>query len=125
MGRLVGFQIDHIIAKKHDGTDDDDNLCLACYECNIYKGSNVATLDPETGNATKLFHPRQQYWDNHFSINDDARILGLTLEGRATIRVLRINDEERVKQRLGEMLLWRISMYRRMKVPEEKHDIIG
>ncbi|MBZ0293682.1 MAG: HNH endonuclease [Anaerolineae bacterium] len=103
-GRLVGFQVDHIIAIKHDGTDTDDNLCLACYECNIYKGSNVAALDPLTRDATKLYDPRQQKWDGHFKLNSDATLTGLTPEGRATINVLRMNDEERVKQRLGELM---------------------
>lgn len=103
-GRLVGFQVDHIIAIKHGGTDTDDNLCLACYECNIYKGSNVAALDPLTRDATKLYDPRQQKWDDHFEINSDATLTGLTPEGRATIHVLRINDEERVRQRLGELM---------------------
>ena len=102
-GRLVSFQVDHIIAIKHSGTDTDDNLCLACYECNIYKGSNVAALDPFTRDATKLYDPRQQQWDDHFRINSDATLTGLTPEGRASIIVLRMNDEERVKRRLGEL----------------------
>lgn len=103
-GQLIRFQIDHIIAAKHGGEDTDDNLCLACYECNIYKGSNVAALDPLTRDATKLYDPRQQKWDDHFQINPDAVLTGLTSEGRATILVLRMNEEERVKQRLGELM---------------------
>lgn len=102
-GQLVSFQIDHIIAVKHDGTDEDDNLCLACYDCNIYKGSDVAALDPLTRAATRLYDPRQQVWDEHFTLNPDATISGLTPEGRTTVRVLRINDMERVNQRFGEM----------------------
>ena len=102
-GQLVSFQIDHIIPVKHDGTDDDDNLCLACYDCNIYKGSDVAALDPLTRAATRLYDPRQQVWDEHFRLNPDATISGLTPEGRTTVRVLRINDIQRVNQRLGEM----------------------
>ena len=102
-GQLVSFQIDHIIPVKHDGTDEDDNLCLACYDCNIYKGSDVAALDPLTRAATRLYDPRQQVWDEHFRLNPDATISGLTPEGRTTVRVLRINDIERVNQRFGEM----------------------
>lgn len=103
--RLIRFQVDHIIATKHGGDDTNANLCLACYECNGYKGSNVAALDPQTGNATKLYHPRQQQWNDHFSINNDATIEGLTPEGRTTIAVLRINESQSVAQRLGEMEL--------------------
>lgn len=97
------FQVDHIIAVKHGGSDEENNLCLACYKCNIYKGSNIAALDPDTGDATKLFNPRQQKWDEHFTFHADGKISGLTPEGRTTILVLRINDEIRVKQRKDEI----------------------
>ncbi len=98
------FHVDHIIALKHDGTDDDENLCLACSDCNAHKGENVAALDPLTRDATKLYDPRQQKWDDHFTINPDATLTGQTPEGRVTVRVLRMNDEERVKQRFGELM---------------------
>lgn len=101
---ITKFQIDHIIPVKHGGDDVIHNLCLACLECNSYKGPNAAALDPLTGSATKLYNPRQQKWDDHFQINPDATLSGLTAEGRVTIRVLRINDEKRVKQRLGELV---------------------
>ena len=55
--RSIGFQIDHIVPVKHGGEDRKDNLCLACAECNGYKGPNVAALDPQTDEATKLYHP--------------------------------------------------------------------
>ena len=55
--RLSKFQIDHIIATKHGGSDNTANLSLACLECNSYKGPNVAALDPTTGEATKLYNP--------------------------------------------------------------------
>ena len=103
-GSFARFHIDHIIALKHGGTDADDNLCLACPECNAYKGENVAALDPLSREATKLYDPRQQKWDDHFRIDSDATLTGLTPEGRASIIVLRMNDEERVKQRLGELI---------------------
>ncbi len=64
--RFSFFQIDHIISVKHGGMDEMENLCLACYKCNGYKGSNVAAIDPETGQATRLYHPRQQKWEAQF-----------------------------------------------------------
>lgn len=102
-GRLARFHIDHIIALKHDGTNADVNLCLACPKCNAHKGDNVAALDPLTRDATRLYDPRQQLWDDHFRLNSDATITGLTPEGRTTVAVLRFNDDKRVKHRLGEM----------------------
>ena len=58
-----------------------------------------------TNDATKLYNPRWQIWDKHFRINDNGTLDGITAEGRVTIMVMRINHEERVKQRLGEMLI--------------------
>lgn len=97
--RLSRLHVDHIIAQKHGGTDEDDNLCVACYKCNGYKGSNVAGLDPVSGEATRLYNPRQQRWDEHFRVNPDATLTGLTPEGRTTTAVLRINDPARVVPR--------------------------
>jgi hypothetical protein len=52
------YQIDHIIAKQHGEGDELDNLPFACIHCNRYKGPNIAGIDPETGELTRLFHPR-------------------------------------------------------------------
>lgn len=103
--RFARFQIDHIIPIKHGGRDEIKNLALACLKCNSYKGPNVAALDPLTGEPTRLFNPRTQQWENHFSIQNDGSLAGLTPEGRSTIAVLRINDNDRVAQRLIEIQL--------------------
>ena len=82
------FQIEHIIAKKHKGEDDADNLALSCYNCNAYKGSNIAGLDPDTQQLTRLFHPRKDQWASHFTwLGPD--LVGSTDVGRTTIEVLR------------------------------------
>ncbi|GAB5494294.1 MAG: hypothetical protein Phog2KO_45090 [Phototrophicaceae bacterium] len=52
------FHVDHIIPRKHDGTDDTDNLCLACYQCNAFKSHDLTGFDPLTGKITSLYHPR-------------------------------------------------------------------
>ncbi len=101
----VLFQVDHIIAKKHGGTDYIDNLCVSCADCNRYKGDNVAAIDPLTNDATRLFNPRQQNWQDHFFINPDASLSGNTPEGRATALVLRMNESLRIEQRFDERLL--------------------
>ena len=91
-------QIDHIISRKHGGTADSENLAYACMPCNRYKGSDVATIDPVTREAVRLFHPRRDRWADHFRIT--AEFLGaLTGIGSATIRLLRIDAPERVAER--------------------------
>jgi 5-methylcytosine-specific restriction endonuclease McrA len=37
--------IDHIIARKHQGTDEEENLCLACANCSLAKGSGMFPRD--------------------------------------------------------------------------------
>ena len=54
---MASLHIEHIRPKKHAGTDDAENLALACIECNLRKGTNVAGYDPDTGTLTELFNP--------------------------------------------------------------------
>ena len=98
MDRLLPFEIDHIIAEKHGGATNEDNLCLACYRCNSFKGSDIASADPETGQAVFLFHPRLQHWEDHFRLNE-AVIEPLTPEGRVTVFLLRLNVAVQIAQR--------------------------
>ena len=80
---------DHIVPLQHGGVTDPANLALACLRCNRYKGPNIGSFDPLTGQLVPLFHPRLQIWDQHFQIVD-AEIIPLTAEGRVTVRVLTI-----------------------------------
>ena len=57
------FQVEHIIASQHRGSDDEANLALACPRCNLYKGPNIAGLDPLDNSLTPLFHPRNAVWE--------------------------------------------------------------
>ena len=89
---LVSLQLEHIIARKHGGNDGLENLALACAECNLHKSSDLAGIDPESGQLTPLFHPRQDAWDEHFEwIEEFTRIQGRTAIGRATIVRLKMN----------------------------------
>ena len=87
------FQLEHIIARKHRGTDESENLAWACYNCNAHKGPNIAGIDPQTQLMTRLFHPRLDRWEGHF-VWVGAELLGKTEVGRATVEVLEINREE-------------------------------
>jgi hypothetical protein len=92
------FHIDHVIARQHRGTSTDENLALACFQCNTFKGPNIAGIDPESGALTRLFHPRQDRWEEHFEWRS-AVLLGRTAVGRTTISVLEINALARVRLR--------------------------
>jgi len=90
---VIPFEIDHIIARKHRGPTKEDNLALSCYYCNSAKGPNIAGIDPDSGAIVRLFHPREDPWDEHFAW-DGALLQGLTSVGRVTVEVLEINQPE-------------------------------
>ncbi|MBK9123552.1 MAG: HNH endonuclease [Chloroflexi bacterium] len=95
----VRFHVDHIIPVKHGGTDAMDNLCLACFSCNAYIRHDLAGFDPDRGQVARLSDPRASQWTDHFRLELDMRILGLTPHGRATVRVLQFNLQERIESR--------------------------
>jgi hypothetical protein len=97
---LAALHVEHVLPRKHGGGDDLDNLALACIDCNLHKGSNVAGYDPETRQLTELFHPRRQLWHEHFERRGPA-IVGRTPVGRATIEVLQLNAEDRLQLRMA------------------------
>ncbi len=84
------FQVDHIVARQHSGPTTSDNLAMARYHCNRYKGPNIAGLDPASGDLVRLFHPRVDGWAEHFCW-DGALIVGQSAIGRATVQVLAMN----------------------------------
>ncbi|HKX32825.1 MAG TPA: HNH endonuclease [Blastocatellia bacterium] len=93
--RPEAHQVDHVIALKHGGQTIIQNLALACAVCNNNKGSDLATLDLTTEALIPLFNPRKQSWSDHFEVSG-AQIVGVTVIGMATIRLLRMNDPDRV-----------------------------
>ena len=49
-----------------------------------------------------LYHPREQSWEEHFHFVG-ARIEGLTSTGKATVRLLKMNDEDQTEIRAALM----------------------
>lgn len=92
------FHVEHVIARQHGGDDADENLAWACSRCNIFKGTNLSSVDSETGRIVDLYDPRKQTWSDHFDIRD-AEIVGLTPTGRATVQLLQMNTARRVDLR--------------------------
>ena len=93
---------DHVIPVQHGGPTQADNLAWACHWCNRLKGSNLASLDPQTDAVTPLFNPRRQTWQEHFCLVG-AKIVALTPEARATVALLKLNRSDRLTAR--ELLL--------------------
>jgi 5-methylcytosine-specific restriction endonuclease McrA len=56
---FASHEIDHIIARKHGGETTSENLALSCTICNQHKGSDLASIDPETKELTPLYNPRK------------------------------------------------------------------
>lgn len=87
------FTVDHVIPKSLSGSDDIDNLALACRRCNERRYNFVAGVDPETRAIVSIFNPRQQKWKEHFTwIENGIVIQGVTPVGRATCARLDLND---------------------------------
>ena len=98
---FIAFHVEHVIARQHldDGNDDPAGLAYACDRCNAFKGPNLSSLDPETGNKVDLFDPRTDTWSDHFAVSHGV-IVGMTPIGRATARQLNMNAARRVELRL-------------------------
>jgi hypothetical protein len=95
---LFGFEMEHIIAEKHDGITEADNLALSCPCCNRFKGTDLGSIDPETRQLTPFFNPRLQKWSDHFKV-ENGTIIPLTPEGRITAKILQFNIYERILER--------------------------
>ena len=87
------FTIDHIYPRSLGGSDDLDNLALACSRCNQRRYNFIAGRDRKTLAVLPLFHPRQQNWSDHFIWSaDGTQLCGVTAVGRATCDRLDVND---------------------------------
>ncbi|MEL7054288.1 MAG: HNH endonuclease signature motif containing protein [Cyanobacteria bacterium J06588_5] len=92
-------EVDYVIALKHQGETNADNLAYACWRCNRFKGSDLGSFDPDTGEFAFLFNPRTQLWAEHFS-RDEGQIIGRSPEGRTTAVLLKLNTSDRIQERL-------------------------
>ena len=97
----LGCQIDHVIAEKHGGPTEVENLCLACAICNRAKGSDIGSIAPSTGEFSRFYNPRIDRWTEHFALKGVA-IQPRTPTGEATAKILGLNLPDRLLER--EML---------------------
>lgn len=100
------FEVEHIIPISRGGTDLEPNWALACRSCNLRKAMHVSGLDPEGQAVVRLFHPREDRWEEHFRVNlKSGKIEGLTAIGRATVARLAMNSEAQIAARRQWMRL--------------------
>jgi len=76
-----------------------ENLALTCVLCSSFKGTDLGSLDPDTGQLPPFFNPRLPSWDTHVRVDADGRIQPRTPPGRLTVTILHMNDSERVLER--------------------------
>ncbi len=87
------FTVDHVIPKSLGGSDELDNLALACRRCNERRYNFIAGIDPDTQEIVPIFNPRKQKWKEHFVwLNQGVIIEGTTSISRATCLRLDLND---------------------------------
>jgi HNH endonuclease len=87
------FTLDHLLPQSLGGSDDQDNLALACHRCNERHYNFITGIDPDTTAIVPLFNPRQQQWvENFVWTANGLKILGITPIGRATCQRLDFND---------------------------------
>lgn len=95
---FFGCEIDHIVSKKHGGSNELENLAYACLFCNRHKGTDVGSIHPTTGELIRFFTPRKNHWDKHFQLNG-VIIEPLTDIGEITVRLFALNNQERLLER--------------------------
>jgi hypothetical protein len=94
------FSIEHIKPIIKGGSNDLENLALACQGCNGYKSVKTEALDLVSQTTAEFYNPRRDVWSEHFVWNEDfTEIIGLTAKGRVTIKVLQINRRRVVNLR--------------------------
>lgn len=94
------MHIDHIVPEAVGGPTSADNLCAACFSCNVAKSAQQTAADPLTSEMVPLFHPLQQRWREHFAWDaSQTQIVGITACGRATVNALHMNNPTVVQAR--------------------------
>jgi 5-methylcytosine-specific restriction endonuclease McrA len=100
------FEVEHVVPFARRGSAEEANLALACRSCNLYKATHLDGRDPESDTLVRLFHPREDSWEDHFQISrESGEIVGRTPRGRATVSRLEMNSPSQVAARKQWMRL--------------------
>ncbi|WP_292709618.1 MULTISPECIES: HNH endonuclease [unclassified Nostoc] len=74
--QYVQFTVDHIMPLSLGGTDNLENLALACFHCNRRKTNRLTATDHQSGEEVLLLNPRQHIWSEHFIWSADGLLIG-------------------------------------------------
>ena len=96
---FIGFEVDHIISRKHRGSNDPNNLAYSCGDCNRNKGTDIASIDWNNNNQiTRFYNPKLDLWAEHFRLSNTV-VESLTSIGEVTVTIFRFNDQIRLTNR--------------------------
>lgn len=95
---FLGCEIEHVISEKHGGATTEENLAYACVFCNRFKGTDLGSVLPTTGQLVRFFNPRTDRWSDYFQLNG-VQIVATTDIGQVTASVLEINHADRLLER--------------------------
>jgi hypothetical protein len=100
------FEVEHVTPSSAGGDDVLANLALACRSCNLYKATRETATDPDTQEEVRLFHPREDRWEQQFQVDPESgEIAGRTPVGRATVVCLEMNSPAQLLARSQWMRL--------------------
>lgn len=100
---LFAHEPDHIVARKHGGVTVAENMAWTCFVCNRSKGSDLSSLDRQTGKLVRLFHPRMDRWADHFRLAKNGQLNPLSPVGRVTVSLLKLNLPNTVEARRARL----------------------
>jgi hypothetical protein len=102
----IPLEVEHIMPVARGGEDTAANWALACRACNLYKATHVSGRDPVSEAVVRLFHPREDQWEDHFQVSPESgEMVGRTPVGRATVVRLGLNSAAQVVARQQWMRL--------------------
>jgi hypothetical protein len=100
------LEVEHIVPFSRGGGDIAANWALACRACNFYKATHLSGSDHESHTVVRLFHPREDRWEDHFQVATmSGEIVGCTPVGRVTVACLDMNSMAQVTARQQWMRL--------------------
>lgn len=87
---FIGYELDHIISKKHGGGNETENLAWSCAFCNYRKGTDIGTVLLLSMRLVRFFNPRTDKWNEHFEVSG-ALVLPKTDIAEGTIKIFHFN----------------------------------